>query len=89
MNKIEEIQKLKSLLDQGAITNEEFQVLKSNLISDGSSINSANITSEKSTQSNSPVKKTSSNRGKKYLISTIIGSIAILIVSYFLNYNIE
>jgi hypothetical protein len=33
MNKIEEIQKLKSLLDQGAITQEEFDSLKKNIIS--------------------------------------------------------
>lgn len=33
MNKIDEIQKLKSLLDQGAITDEEFQTLKKEILS--------------------------------------------------------
>lgn len=35
MNKIEEIQKLKSLLDQGAITLDEFNILKQNVLEDG------------------------------------------------------
>ena len=39
MNKIEEIQKLKSLLDQGAISQVEFDSLKKNILSSGAQAN--------------------------------------------------
>jgi hypothetical protein len=89
MEKIEEIKKLKSLLDHGAITNEEYQLLKSNLISNGSSIDSANITSENENQINSPVKINSSKRKGIYLLPTILGTVVILIASYLLIFNSE
>jgi len=42
MNKVEEIKKLKSLLDQGAISEDEFTVLKKELLSQKTDFNKAN-----------------------------------------------
>ena len=58
MEKLEEIQKLKSLLDQGAITQDEFTTLKKNLLAENkgasgldlSSVNNETVTGKKATK---------------------------------------
>ena len=91
MNTIDEIKRLKLLLDNGAITNEEFQLLKSKVISNGS-INSITDTKiDEQTQIDAPVKKPLyKSKGKRnYVIPIIISSIIILIVAYFIIINGE
>jgi len=73
MEKIEEIKKLKSLLDQGAITNEEFNSLKKNVINQ-QFLDSEIVSSLKTNHS-----KTSTRSNFKTLIISTIGLIFILI----------
>jgi len=82
MDSIEEIKKLKALLDQGAITEEEFQRLKSDLLSKNQQPSFED--SAREIRPNSKVKK---RKGLKLSIITLLVFSFILLIVGFLKKN--
>ena len=85
MDKIKEIKNLKSLLDQGAITNEEYLILKKNLISNNIGNISPNNMIGKESQKKSPKEKRfTQNKGTHVLIIIvfIVGFLILMILTW-------
>lgn len=92
MNKIEEIKKLKSLFDQGAITQDEFNILKQNVLVDGNSVvnQSTEIKTHKKKNTQQAIKSDiyeiqPKKKSKAFIWLVLIGSILVFIFT--MNYD--
>lgn len=89
MNKIEEIQKLKSLLDQGSITQDEFNILKRNVLEDGNLATKQNseIPAHKEVSTHQAIiGDINESQSKKKLKAIIVwGLIGFLMVMYYIG----